>query len=102
MPSSFPTTRGEGLWSQPKSESSLANRKSNRHLQTTQVRDRLTRSTRDVRLLTSFSDMSGIVDAILKLQTGKCLFVGKIIDVSRVKWSFIYGLRVNQADINLH
>ena len=31
-----------------------------------------------------FSDMNGIPDAILKLQTGKCLFVGKIVEVTRV------------------
>lgn len=30
------------------------------------------------------SDMNGIPDAILKLQTGKCLFVGKIVEVTRV------------------
>ena len=30
------------------------------------------------------SDMNGIPSAILKLQTGKCLFVGKIVEVTRV------------------
>ena len=28
--------------------------------------------------------MNGIPNAILKLQTGKCLFVGKIVEVTRV------------------
>ncbi|PPQ89891.1 hypothetical protein CVT25_004813 [Psilocybe cyanescens] len=38
------------------------------------------------------NDMNGIVDAILKLQAGKCLFVGKIIDVSReVRTGFTWG-----------
>lgn len=31
-----------------------------------------------------FSDINGIVKAILEIQEGKCLFVGKIVDVSRV------------------
>jgi hypothetical protein len=33
-----------------------------------------------------FSDMNGIPNAILKLQTGKCLFVGQIVEVTRVNF----------------
>uniref|UniRef100_A0A8H8CPV3 Hydantoinase n=1 Tax=Psilocybe cubensis TaxID=181762 RepID=A0A8H8CPV3_PSICU len=38
------------------------------------------------------NDMSGIVDAIMKLQNGKCLFIGKIIEVTReVRAGFTWG-----------
>ena len=31
------------------------------------------------------SDLNGIAKAILEIQEGKCLFVGKIVDVSMVR-----------------
>jgi hypothetical protein len=34
--------------------------------------------------LSDASDINGIAKAILEVQEGKCLFVGKIVDVSRV------------------
>lgn len=34
--------------------------------------------------LIGYSDINGIAKAILEIQEGKCLFVGKIVDVSRV------------------
>jgi len=32
------------------------------------------------------SNLKGIPDEILKLQNGKCLFIGKIVNVSRVRY----------------
>jgi len=36
--------------------------------------------------------MDGIPDAILKLQTGKCLFIGKIVEVTRVIFLSSYAV----------
>ena len=38
-----------------------------------------------------YSDINGIVKAILEIQDGKCLFVGKIVDVSRVSFFWMVG-----------
>lgn len=47
---------------------------------------------RAIALCRQMNDMSGIPDAILKYQTGKCLFVGKIIEVTReVRAGFTWG-----------
>ncbi|KDR80342.1 hypothetical protein GALMADRAFT_242719 [Galerina marginata CBS 339.88] len=47
---------------------------------------------RAVAICRQMNDMKGVADSILKLQNGVCLFVGKIIDVSReVRAGFTWG-----------